>query len=132
MAKETLTAKQKRFCEEYIRDWNGTRAAIAAGYSKATARQIATTTLSKVYIQDYIEEIQKDFRKQANISFLSQVERIEELLNDDENTTREKMDAIKELNKMFGFYATEKKQTDLTSNGEKITGFNIVISDKTS
>ena len=36
---QKLTEKQKRFCEEYIIDWNGTRAAIAAGYSKKTAKE---------------------------------------------------------------------------------------------
>jgi phage terminase small subunit len=29
-----LTAKQKLFCKEYIKDLNAGRAAIAAGYSK--------------------------------------------------------------------------------------------------
>jgi phage terminase small subunit len=33
-----MTDKQKRFCEEYVKDWNATRAAIAAGYSEKTAR----------------------------------------------------------------------------------------------
>ena len=32
-----VTARQLRFCEEYVVDLNGKRAAIAAGYSKKTA-----------------------------------------------------------------------------------------------
>lgn len=63
-----LTDKQKRFCEEYVIDWNGTRAAITAGYSKKSARQIATEMLSKPYISDYIEEIQKDLQKLCGVS----------------------------------------------------------------
>ena len=35
-----LTAKQKRFVEEYLIDLNATQAAIRAGYSPKTAEQI--------------------------------------------------------------------------------------------
>ena len=51
-----LTEKQKRFCDEYIIDLNGAQAAIRAGYSKKTARVIATENLSKPYIREYIEK----------------------------------------------------------------------------
>ena len=34
-----LTEKQKRFCDEYLVDLNGTQAAIRAGYSKKTANK---------------------------------------------------------------------------------------------
>lgn len=65
-----LTPKQKLFCEYYIYDWNGTKAAIKAGYSKYTARSIAAENLTKPYIQAYISEIQKDLAKIAGISRL--------------------------------------------------------------
>ena len=68
MAEKELTPKQKRFCSEYIIDWNGTRAAIVAGYSQKTARQIAVDNLSKLNVKTYIEAIQKDIEKQAGIS----------------------------------------------------------------
>lgn len=68
-----LTDKQKAFCHYYIIDWNATKASILAGYSENSARQIATETLSKPYIQAYISEIQKDIAKEAGISMLSQV-----------------------------------------------------------
>ena len=51
-----LTQKQKRFADEYLIDLNATQAAIRAGYSKKTARQIATENLSKPVIKRYIEE----------------------------------------------------------------------------
>ena len=49
-----LTDKQIMFCKEYIKDFNATRAAEASGYSKKTARQIATENLTKPYIQNFI------------------------------------------------------------------------------
>lgn len=51
-----LTAKQQRFVEEYLVDLNATQAAIRAGYSTDTARQMASENLSKPYIQSAITE----------------------------------------------------------------------------
>lgn len=51
-----LTAKQKRFCDEYLIDLNATQAAIRAGYSPKTARMIANENLTKPYIKEYIEK----------------------------------------------------------------------------
>lgn len=51
-----LTAKQQRFCDEYLIDLNATQAAIRAGYSEKTAAVIATENLRKPNIRDYIEK----------------------------------------------------------------------------
>lgn len=50
-----LTAKQQRFCDEYLIDLNATQAAIRAGYSKKTANRIASENLLKPDIKAYIE-----------------------------------------------------------------------------
>ena len=50
-----LTAKQQRFCDEYLIDLNATQAAIRAGYSKKTANRIGTENLSKLVIREYRE-----------------------------------------------------------------------------
>lgn len=51
-----LTAKQQRFCDEYLIDLNATQAAIRAGYSEKTAAVIATENLRKPNIRDHIEK----------------------------------------------------------------------------
>lgn len=50
-----ITDKQKRFCDEYLIDFNGTQAAIRAGYSKKTANEQASRLLTNVNIQEYIK-----------------------------------------------------------------------------
>lgn len=65
---EELTEKQKRFCNEYLIDLNGTQAAIRAGYSEKTANRIASENLSKLDIQNYIKELQEGIRKRNKIS----------------------------------------------------------------
>lgn len=48
MALDQLTDKQQKFIQEYIKDWNATQAAIRAGYSKGTAKQMGSENLSKL------------------------------------------------------------------------------------
>lgn len=50
-----LTAKQQRFVDEYLIDLNATQAAIRAGYSAKTAKEIATENLSKPAIREVID-----------------------------------------------------------------------------
>lgn len=51
-----LTAKQRRFCDEYLIALNATQAAIRAGYSEKNARNIASENLAKPNIKAYIDE----------------------------------------------------------------------------
>ena len=52
---EKMTAKQRRFCDEYLIDLNATQAAIRAGYSEKTAGVTAAENLKKPNIKEYIE-----------------------------------------------------------------------------
>lgn len=52
-----LTAKQQRFCEEYIVDLNATQAAIRAGYSPNTASETGYENLRKPQIAEHIQEL---------------------------------------------------------------------------
>lgn len=56
MADKKLTAKQQRFCDEYLIDLNATQAAIRAGYSKKTAKQIGQQNLTKLDLKAYIQQ----------------------------------------------------------------------------
>jgi phage terminase small subunit len=55
MGRKGLTPKQARFVEEYLIDLNATQAAIRAGYSQRTARQIGEENLSKPDISAAIQ-----------------------------------------------------------------------------
>jgi phage terminase small subunit len=51
----SLTEKQKAFSDEYIISLNATDAAIKAGYSENSAKEIGHENLTKPYIRKYIE-----------------------------------------------------------------------------
>lgn len=75
MAERKLTDKQKRFCQEYIVDLNGTQAAIRAGYSAKTANEQASRMLAKVNIQTYIQSLSDNITEKLEIT-------VEDILRD--------------------------------------------------
>jgi phage terminase small subunit len=88
-----LNPRQRWFVLEYIKDSNGSRAAIAAGYAEKSARITASKLLTNTNIQKEISELTKE-RRRANIleydeacEILSKIAKgtIEGCLDDDGN-----------------------------------------------
>lgn len=66
-----MTDKQLLFCEEYLKDFNATQAAIRAGYSAKTAYSIANENLKKPEIRNYIELMKMDVSQLNKLSIVS-------------------------------------------------------------
>jgi len=58
----------QRFCEEYIKDLNGTQAAIRASYSKKGANVRGSELLAKSNIQTQIAELARDVTSRKGIT----------------------------------------------------------------
>lgn len=81
--KKELTDAQKKFAEEYVIDWNGTRAYKAAYPSVSndnTAAANASRLLRNAKVDSYITEIQKDLAKQAKVSALGIILELKKLV----------------------------------------------------
>ena len=63
-----LTAKQKRFVDEYLVDFNATQAAIRAGYKANTAHVIGAENLRKPKIAEEIARRQKDLQRRTEVT----------------------------------------------------------------
>ena len=63
-----MTPKQAMFVQEYLIDLNATRAAIAAGYSKKTAKQIGQENLTKPDVKKAIDEAISERGKRTEIT----------------------------------------------------------------
>ncbi|MDC8307895.1 terminase small subunit [Lacticaseibacillus rhamnosus] len=80
-----LTAKQKKFADNYIETGNATQSAIDAGYSKKTAKSVGSENLTKPDIKAYIAEKMREIESdrimgaQEALEFLTNVVRGEEL-----------------------------------------------------
>ena len=58
-----MTPKQKRFCEEYVVDYNATQSAIRAGYAKNRAKEQGYQLLHKTTLLEYIDKLQEDIQE---------------------------------------------------------------------
>lgn len=67
MASVKLTAKQEKFCEEYMIDMNATQAAVRAGYSEKTAHAIGAENLTKPLIAQRIITLRETQSKRTEL-----------------------------------------------------------------
>lgn len=63
-----LTPKQETFLAEYLKDRNGTQAALRAGYSFKVAHQVATNNLKHPVIASKIRELSARARESAAVT----------------------------------------------------------------
>lgn len=108
-----MTPKEISFAENYLCTFNASDAAIAAGYSQRSARQIGYENLTKPYIQAYIKDKNKPNLEKLRITqerVLSEIAKIAfsnltDLFEDDwvlksmSDIPAEKSAAIKSLTK---------------------------------
>lgn len=63
-----LSGKHERFCQEYVIDYNGTQAAIRAGYAQASAKQQAYKMLQREDVKARIRELQSEQVERLSIT----------------------------------------------------------------
>ena len=61
-------SRHDRFCREYIKDLNGTRAAIAAGYAKKSAKVTASQLLTNPNVQALLAKLTKKHADKLDLS----------------------------------------------------------------
>lgn len=110
MAKQPskLTAKQQRFCEEYLIDLNATQAAIRAGYSEKTAHDIGSENLRKPNIANYIAEKQAEARDRNAITVDFVLNGIKDIAEQGEHENN-RLKAFDLLGKHLGVYEKDNK-----------------------
>ena len=62
-----LTDKQKAFCREYIKDWNGKEVAIRAGYNPNSAKVTACRMLTQPNCKAEIARLKADIERKTDI-----------------------------------------------------------------
>ena len=105
----TLLPRQARFVDEYLVDQNAAAAAIRAGYSSRIALVVGARLLKQDEVQKAVEERQRPSSGKLNITRDDCVKALIEAYK----VARAARDggamvsAIRELNKMCGFYAPQ-------------------------
>ncbi len=103
-----LTAKQQKFCEEYLIDLNATQAAIRAGYSQKTANEQASRMLAKVNIQERIAEKQSEASDRTSITVDFVLNGIKDIAVEGEQENN-RLKAFDMLSKHLGIYEKDNK-----------------------
>ena len=123
-----MNSQQKQFCDEYLIDLNGSKAAERAGYEPSSARQYAYQLLEREDVQEYISERQKKVSDKLQYSLervLMNFAKIhdrcmqgEPVLDSDGNPTGEwKFDptnalrATENIGKHLGFFEKDNNQS---------------------
>lgn len=110
-----ISPQEKIFITEYIKDYNGARAYIAAGYSEKGASQGASRLLTRVNIKNEIARRQELIQEASNINKENVIKKLLELIDDcytDEKTDRTSiLKAMDMINKMTGMYVPENNIT---------------------
>ena len=77
-----MTDKQEMFCREYLIDLNATQAAIRAGYKEENARQIGSENLTKLVIQERIQELMQERIKSVKYDAEDVLKDIRDIIQD--------------------------------------------------
>jgi len=112
-----LTAKQAKFVHEYLVDGNGTRAAVAAGYGRSSARVTAHRLLTKAALRASITAAQARDSKRLQIERQDVISGLLEAVE----MARAQMNpaglisAWTAISRMLGLNSPEVKRVEVTS-----------------
>lgn len=111
---KSLNDKYEKFAQEYAIDFNGTRAAIAAGYSEKTAHVKASQLLKIVKVTDRIEELKKKHSEKSEVTAEWLTKRFKEV-SDTADKESDVLKALENLGKRIGYYEehNDQKKPDL-------------------
>lgn len=118
-----LTAKEERFCYQYVLHLNATKACVLAGYSEKTAYAAGSRLLRNVKVQERIKYLKDNLAETAEISALRVLKEHEKIafadagqlrdgwmtLKEFENLTEEQKAIIQEVTTKQTKYGTEVK-----------------------
>jgi phage terminase small subunit len=121
-----MTPRQHRFVREYLVDRNGAGAAVRAGYSRRTARQIAHELLAKAPVAAAVADSEARIAADTEISRQRVIAGLREAVDH----ARERQDAMAmirawaEIGKLMGYYAPVRSQVELsTAHGALRTAY---------
>ncbi len=121
-----LTAKQEKFCQEYLIHLNATKAALNAGYSPASATEIGCENLTKPHIAARLQEYMIDAQQKTKITLERVLEEIGRLalfdtrmLYDDEGRLLQPHELSEDAARAISSFKS-RKETSGSDTGEAL------------
>lgn len=111
-----LNKRQNKFCLEYLKDLNATKAAERAGYSKKTAKQIGAENLTKLDIKKKIEQNIKKQEKESEVKIDEIIKGIKKIAFAGLEKTSDKLKALEMLGKYLGMFKDKESNQNIIVN----------------
>ena len=111
--RRAILPRQLLFVNEYVKDFNGTRAAEAAGYSKVAARAQAKSLLSDPKINARVEAIIEKRQATSEISRELVLERLMDIATNSSND-QAKIRALELMGRAIGMFTENQQQSSNT------------------
>lgn len=105
--------KQKKFCHEYLIDFNATKAAIRAGYSETSAYSQGHDLLKKPEIKKFIEQLSKTEFEAIGLSRNRLILELATIGFNQEGTPASRVKALTVLMDQYPVDPKSNNQTDL-------------------
>lgn len=127
-----MTPKQALFAKQYVFDHCGAAAAVRSGYAPKAARQTAHELLAKPEVRARVAEHEADAERSLGLSR----ERVIAELKAAVTLAREQGDPAamiagwREIGKMCGYYAPERRQIELSAGHNAVYSQYDVLSDE--
>jgi len=101
-----LSKKQIRFVNEYLVDLNGAQAAIRSGFSRRSARQTASSLLTKHNIRLLIQKKQKETEERLQITRDDVIQGLLRAVQEakEAGSPQGQINAWREIGRMMGYY----------------------------
>ena len=120
-----LNAKQMRFVEEYLKDFNGEQAARRSGYSKKNARIIASENLSKPNIRKAVQDRMDAITAKSQDKVMKILKELEDIaFLKDKKALQHKNKSLELLGK---YYSMWQDRIDITTQGQQVAPVQIIF-----
>ena len=117
-----MTPKQRAFAEQYVLDHCGAAAAVRAGYAPKAARQTACELLSKPEVWALVAEHEADAERSLGLTrerVIAEIKRAIALAREQGNPAAQ-IAGWREIAKICGYYAPERKQIELRGDHDAL------------
>jgi len=117
-----MTPRQQQFAAEYALDHCGAAAAVRAGYAPRAARQTAHELLAKPDVRALVAAHEADAEQSLGLSrsrVITELKAAVTLARDQGNPSA-MIAGWREIGKMCGYYAPERKQIELSREKSKL------------
>ncbi|MED4455918.1 terminase small subunit [Metabacillus fastidiosus] len=118
-----LTPKQQAFCDYYIQTANATEAAVKAGYSKKTAKEVGYENLTKPHLKKYIEERNKELESERIANMKEVKEFWTETMRNEHLEQKDRLKASEFIAKANGAFIDKIEHSGGVNHSLDLSGF---------